>query len=112
MQARCIRIKLCPGTTERVIAWLQSFNDRRPEALAAMRNSGIFWESAFVDRRQEGDEVLLVQCSEDFERTSAAFLSSDLPIDTEARAVLSEVASETTVSLPVVFLIPDPADHR
>jgi hypothetical protein len=112
MQARCIRIRLHSGTTERMIAWLESFNDRRPEAFAAMRNSGILWESAFVDRRPEGDEVLLVQCSEDFERTSAAFLSSEFPIDAEARAVLSEVAAETTVSLPVVFLTPGPADRR
>ncbi|CAL9499467.1 DUF6176 family protein [Streptomyces sp. enrichment culture] len=107
MHTRCIRIRLRPGTADRAAEWLRDFERRKEESLEAMRYSGMVWESAFLDRGPEGDEVLLVQCSHDFERTSRAFLGSSLKIDVEARAVLQEIAAEFRVPETLVQLVAD-----
>ena len=110
-RTRCIRIRLRPGTTELAAQWLRDFERRRQESLASMRNSGMVWESAFLDRRPEGDEVLLIQCSHDFEKTSRAFLSSELAIDVEARAVMREIAQESRVAETMVYLDTEHTEH-
>jgi hypothetical protein len=109
MYTRCIRIRLRPGTTERAAEWLRDFEKRRGESLASMRNSGMVWESAFLDRRPEGDEVLLVQCSRDFDATSRAFLGSTLDIDVQARAVMQEITEEFSTPETMVHLVAEPA---
>ncbi|WP_238014818.1 DUF6176 family protein [Dactylosporangium sp. AC04546] len=94
MQTRRIRIRLKPGTADRMEQWLvSSFGDRHDEALASMRNNGLLWECAYIERG-EVDVVVLLQCSDDFGETSRRFLGSDLPIDRDAQAVLGEVGEQ------------------
>jgi hypothetical protein len=112
VHTRCIRIRLRPGTTDLAAEWLRDFERRKEESLASMRNSGMIWESAFLDRGPEGDEVLLVQCSHDFESTSRAFLGSDLEIDVEARAVLREIAAEFHTPETMVHLVAEAEDSQ
>ncbi|MFI6930342.1 DUF6176 family protein [Streptomyces sp. NPDC050287] len=111
MHTRCIRIRLRPGTTERAAEWLRDFERRREESLTSMRSSGMVWESAFLDRGKDGDEVLLVQCSHDFESTSRAFLGSTLAIDVEARTVMQEIAEEFRTPELMVHLVADPPER-
>lgn len=91
IKSRCIKIKVHPGQVERAIAFMQSFERRREEAMAALRQNGIVSESVFLDDDGEAVNLLLVQSAEDFDLVTKSFLGSKLGIDVEALQVLAEI---------------------
>lgn len=57
-EVRCVKIKLKPGSLERVRAWAAEINTRRAEALATLEGESIYLESFFLDRTDDGDYLI------------------------------------------------------
>lgn len=77
----CGRIKLKPGSIERVREWAKTLNDRSAEALETMRNEGSLVESVFLDQCPDGDYLIYYVRVENHENAREVFKKSNLPID-------------------------------
>jgi hypothetical protein len=51
METSCVKIRLKPGSLDRVREWAKTLNEtRRDEALATLRDETVVLEAAFLDR--------------------------------------------------------------
>lgn len=92
MVNRCIRIRLRPGTTDRVRSWLAEAADSADEFAAVNREGGITWELAFLESTPDGDFLLLIQECADAGEAMAWFAASTHPLVVQTRDVISEVS--------------------
>ena len=76
METHCVRIKLREGQLHAVAAWAEEVNRRRAEAVATMKNEGIAWECAFLERASDGDYLIYIIRAENL----AAALPSKNPL--------------------------------
>ncbi len=53
MQIRCVRVKLKPGSLERVREWQSVMSERGAEALQTIQAEGIWVESTFLEETYE-----------------------------------------------------------
>ena len=81
MKTKCIKIKLKPGSVERARTWAAEINRRSDEALATLRDEGVFIESAFLDSTREGDFLIYYMKARDFDRAKEIMSQSQHPID-------------------------------
>ena len=81
MKTKCVKIQLKPGCLERVREWAAEVNNRSDEALATLRDEGVFIESAFLDSTTDGDFLIYYMRGTNFERAQEASSQSQHPID-------------------------------
>jgi Family of unknown function (DUF6176) len=92
METGCVKIRLKPGSLDRVREWAKTLNEtRRYEALATLRDETVVLEAAFLDRTAEGDFLVYVMTAESFERSKHAAMHSAHPIDEYHRQFKREV---------------------
>jgi hypothetical protein len=78
----CRKIKLKPGSLNRVREWAKTLNEtRRAEALATLRDESVVIEAAFLDSTSEGDFLIIFMKAESFEQSRRAVESSTHDID-------------------------------
>ena len=82
MPTSCAKIKLKHGSSGRVKEWANELNRRADEVLAALRSEGVILEAAFLDSQADGDYLLYIMRSDDFEKAQAAARQSTASIDT------------------------------
>ena len=80
-QVQCVKIKLKPGSRNRVFAWAQEIDSRKDEALATLRDEGIFVESFFLDTADDGDYLIGYIRAESFEKAAEAVRQSTHALD-------------------------------
>ena len=80
-ETRCIKIKLKPGSIQKVREWARVLGERRDEALETMRGESVVLETVFLDRTSEGDFLIYVMKAESFEVAERAALESANAID-------------------------------
>ena len=80
-ETKCIKVKLKPGSLERVREWADELNRRKEEALETMRDEGVIVESAFLDSTAEGDFLIYYMKAESFEKATAVVKQSVHAID-------------------------------
>ncbi len=80
-ETRCIKIRLKPGSIERVREWAKTINERKDEALATLRDESVILEIAFLDRTSEGDFLIYLMKAENFEKARDAVKHSLHAID-------------------------------
>lgn len=81
MEIRCVKIKLKPGSIEKVRDWAKTINEGKAEALATLRDESVILESVFLDQNSEGDFLIYVMKAEDFDKAKKAVGKSIHPID-------------------------------
>jgi hypothetical protein len=81
VETRAVRIKLKPGSIERVRAWAEEIMRRKDEAMLTLRDEGVFAELYFLEREADGDYLVSIMTAEDFERASAQARRSPHDID-------------------------------
>jgi hypothetical protein len=81
METRAFRIRLKPQSGERVRAWAEEIMQRKDEALETLRDEGVVLECFFLDRRDDGDDLICIMVAEDFERSQAVVRDSPHAID-------------------------------
>ena len=81
-ETRCVKIKLKPGSLERVREWAKTLNEtRRDEAIATLRDETVVVESYFLDSTPEGDFLVAFMMAESFEKSREAVAVSTHEID-------------------------------
>ncbi len=81
METKCFKIKLKPGSVDRVREWAKTINERRDEALATLRGETVVLESVFLDRTDDGDFLIGYMRAESFQRSGEAIQKSTHTID-------------------------------
>jgi len=89
-EVQCLRIKLVPGTAERVSRFLRGLEDGPEEVARSLDAEGIVSESLFLERADEGEFLIFITRAHDLEAASAAFEDSSLPLDVETRRMIAE----------------------
>lgn len=87
---QCLKVRLAPGTTERVARFLRGLRDRESEVAQSLEDEGIISESLFLDRTDGGDYLIFVTRADDLEAAAAAFQRSTLPLDVETRRLIAD----------------------
>jgi hypothetical protein len=77
----CTRIRLKPGSVERVHEWARTLNERRAEAIATLRDEEVTIESVFLDRSPDGDYLVYYMRGKDLDRSTGMAATSPHPID-------------------------------
>ena len=80
-ETRCVKIKLKPDSLEKAREWAKTINERKPEALATLRDEGVILEAVFLDQTSDGDFLIYVMKAENFERAREAVRKSVHAID-------------------------------
>ena len=93
-QIQCLRIRLRPGTTDRMADFLRGLADRPDEVAQSLAAEGIERESLFLDRAPDGDHLIFITRADDLEAAAEAFQNSQLPLDVETRELISETWQE------------------
>ncbi|PYE53657.1 DUF6176 family protein [Deinococcus yavapaiensis] len=81
METRAHRIKLKPGSLERVREWAAEITWRRSEALATLRDETVVLECFFLEQSSDGDYLIAVMTAQSFEQSRAAVQTSLHEID-------------------------------
>src|SRR5262249_9761745 len=55
VETSCVKVRLRPGSLERVRAWAAELNSRPDEVLATLRDEAVVIESVFLDESDDGD---------------------------------------------------------
>ena len=90
VETRCIKIKLKPGSLERVRAWSRELESRREEALQTLRDEHVMIESVFLDRTAEGDYLIYYLKAVSDERGARAGQKSSHPLDASQQQFIEE----------------------
>ncbi len=81
-KTRCAKIKLKPGSIDRVLEWARTLNEtRREEALATLRDETVILEAYFLDHTPDGDYLIAFMKAENFEASHLAYERSKHDID-------------------------------
>lgn len=104
-QARCAKIKLKPGSVERVREWAHTLQvTRRAEALETLRAETVILESYYLDRTPQGDYLIAFMLAQNFEDARRAVEASTQDIDRYHQAFKEEVWDSLRPLEPLVEL--------
>jgi hypothetical protein len=78
----CVKVRLRPGSLDRVRAWAAELRARPNEVLATLRGEGVVVESVFLDSNDAGDFLIYYMKARSMEAASEAVRRSGHPIDT------------------------------
>ena len=100
-QVQCLRIKLRPGTTDRMVTFLRGLPARSAEVQASMALEGMTRESLFLERTEQGDFLVFYSRAADLAQAAAAFQTSPLALDQETMRLIAETW-ESAVPLELI----------
>ena len=81
-ETQFVKIKLKPGSLERVREWAQALNEtRREEALATLRDESVMVEAFCLDSTPEGDFLIAFMKAESFGKSQRVYADSEHEID-------------------------------
>ncbi|WP_458187758.1 DUF6176 family protein [Haladaptatus sp. NG-WS-4] len=86
--------KIKPGKTQRLKEWMAEIRRREDETVETYESEGMYSESAFVERTDEGDFLVYYMESEDARRAYEAFENSTHEIDQEHKRVMAETLED------------------
>lgn len=87
-----MRVRLRPGSLERVREWAAELNSRRDEVLATLRDEGVRIESVFLD----GETLVYYMRADDLEHARAVYARSEHAIDAYHQGFKDETFDEQT----------------
>ena len=81
METICHRIKLKPNSIDKVYAWAKELTNRKEEALATLKDEGVYIESAFLENTNEGAFLIYYMKLDSREKASEVVANSKHAID-------------------------------
>ena len=87
-----MRVRLRPGSLDRVREWAAELNARRDEVLATLRDEGVRIESVFLD----GDTLVYYMRADSVERARKVYARSTHAIDAYHQRFKDEAFDEQT----------------
>jgi hypothetical protein len=92
---RCNRLKLKRGALPAVERWADECNHRSNEVAATLQQEGIRHEIVILEHAADGDYLIFVMETDDYERALEVFMASALPIDEYHRQFLRDHVLES-----------------
>jgi Family of unknown function (DUF6176) len=92
--AVCARVRLHPGSLERVRAWARYIAEHREEALRTLAAEGVTIESVFLDSGTEGDFLVYYMRAASHEKAQQIATQSTEAIDRYHQAFKRETWAE------------------
>ncbi len=80
-QVICTCSKIKEGCLDDVCNWLKTLIDRKEETLESFRKEGVWLESAFIRKSQDGYFLIYYMRADDVKTAMTIFHDSSLPID-------------------------------
>lgn len=111
-ETQLLKIKIRPGMTEKVVAFIQTLKDREDEALEALRREGMIIESLFLERRDDADYLYYYVKSKDLARAYQVNMASADPLTLEIRKFISDTWGEIASPEPLLDLNLIPEEPR
>jgi hypothetical protein len=81
MDTACVKVRLRPGSLERVREWVRELQARSDEVLATLRDEGVLVESVFLDSDEHGDFLVYYMKARNLAAASETARRSAHPID-------------------------------
>ena len=81
METICHRIQLKPDSLDTVYEWAKELMSRKNEALATLRDEGVWIESVFLERTEQGDFLIYYMKLESMDRAKEVVAKSKHAID-------------------------------
>ncbi len=81
METVCFKVKLRPGSVERVREWAAELNGRGDEVRATLRDERVAVESVFLDQTDHGDFLIYYMKAESLETARSVAQRSHHAID-------------------------------
>jgi hypothetical protein len=108
METGCVKIRLRPGSLERVREWAAEINGRRDEVLATLADERVVAESAFLGKDGDGDFLIYYMKAESLEGAMETFRKSTHAIDEYHRRFQQDTFGEwETLELLIDFDRPE-----
>lgn len=102
-----MKIRLRDGSLPTVETWQDKLNSHRSEVVETLKSEGVSLEAVFLDQQSDGDYLIYVMRSDDFERVSDVASRSKSHID-DFHRTFKEGCWETRVPLrPLIDFAPD-----
>jgi hypothetical protein len=92
VETLCIRVRLVPGSVERVREWATELNARRDEVMATLRDEGVRIESVFL----EGETLVYFLKADSVDQAREVYARSEHAIDTYHQRFKDETFAEQT----------------
>ncbi len=77
----CTRHTLRPGSRDAVRAWAKMMNSRSGDVSQTLRDEGVRMEMVFLEESDEGDSLLFLLDTDDYDRAVEIFMQSDHEVD-------------------------------
>jgi uncharacterized protein DUF6176 len=81
METVCTKVRLKPGSLDRVREWATELRTRSDEVLATLRDEGVVIESVFLDSDERGDFLVYYVRAQSLDEAHAVVQRSRHPID-------------------------------
>jgi hypothetical protein len=85
--------RIRPDQEERLRDWMAELHTRADEVRMTLTREGVHQETAFLIRAQDGPILVFAVEADDPDRALDVFRTSELPVDSEHRAVMSEAVA-------------------
>lgn len=83
------------GKTEKLRDWCEELANRSDEVRETLRDEGMYTETAFLERTEDGHYLYYYMEAEDVPAALQAFGESDHDVDREHEATMSDVVAES-----------------
>jgi hypothetical protein len=103
-QTQLLKIKIRPGKTNAVIAFIKSLRDRKDQTLEAMRREGLAIESMFLERRDDGDYLYYYVKGRDLIQSNQVNMEATDAFSMEIRRFVSETWGHIVSPEPLLDL--------
>jgi hypothetical protein len=111
-ETQLLKIKIRPGMTEKVVAFIRSLQEREGEAIEGLRREGMIVESLFLERRDDGDYLYYYVKSKSLARAYQVNMQATDPLTLEIRKHISETWGEIASPEPLLDLNLIPEEPR
>jgi hypothetical protein len=81
VETTCVKVRLKPGSLDRVRAWASELNRRSDEVFATLRDERVIAESVFLDQTSDGDFLIYYLKARSFEEARQAAQQSQHEVD-------------------------------
>jgi hypothetical protein len=100
VETLCIRVRLVPGSVQRVREWATELNARRDEVMATLRDEGVRIESVFL----EGETLVYFLKADSVDQAREVYARSEHAIDAYHQRFKDETfAGQTQLELLIDF---------
>jgi hypothetical protein len=103
-ETQLLKIRIRPGMTEKVIAFMETLRERQAESLEALRREGMMVESIFLERGEEADYLYYYVKAANLAHANEINMKSNDALTREIRKFVSDTWAHIASPEPLLDL--------